>query len=169
MPLRLRPLRLEDYDAAMDAHRAMLTEDFTLLLGWSEGLDWSEYLRSIDENSRSTTVSVERVPASVLVAEVDGVIVGRASIRFALNDWLALRGGHIGYCVLREHRRRGYATEILRQALIIARSHGVERVLVTCDDTNLASAAVIERCGAILERVVPPSDGDVQFRRYWIE
>ncbi len=147
----------------------MLTEGFSLLLGWSDDLDWSEYLRLIDENSRSTTVDLERVPAVLLAADVDGTLVGRVSIRFALNDWLALHGGHIGYGVLREHRRRGYASEILRQALIVAHSHGVERVLVTCDDTNEASAAVIERCGGILERVVPASDGDGEFRRYWID
>lgn len=169
MALRLRPLRLEDKDAAIAGHRAMTTENFPLLLGWRDDLDWSEYLRSIDENSHSTTVSADLVPATLLAADVDGTLVGRASIRFALNDWLALRGGHIGYGVLVEHRRKGYATEILRQALVVARSHGIERVLITCDDTNRASAAVIERCGGTLERVVPASDGDVDFRRYWID
>ena len=169
MTLRLRPLRLEDRDAAIAGHRAMITEHFPLLLGWSDDLDWAEYLRTIDEISRSTAVSADRVPATLLAADVDGTLVGRASIRFALNDWLALRGGHIGYGVLAEHRRQGYATEILRQALVVARSHGVERVLITCDDTNDASAAVIERCGGTLERVVPASDGDVEFRRYWID
>ncbi|MGI8445981.1 MAG: hypothetical protein ACR2MP_02105 [Streptosporangiaceae bacterium] len=33
-------------------------------------------------------------------------------------------GGYIGYCVLSGHRRRGYATGILRQSLVIARAHG---------------------------------------------
>jgi predicted acetyltransferase len=50
-------------------------------------------------------------------------------------------------------RRRGYATEILRQALTIANAHGIDPVLVTCDDTNIASATVIERCGGELESI----------------
>ena len=169
MTLRLRRLRIEDKDAAIAGHQAMMAENFTLLLGWSDDKDWPSYLRYIDENARSTTVNADRVPGTLLVADVDGTLVGRASIRFALNDWLALHGGHIGYGVLAEHRRKGYATEILRQALDVARAHGVERVLVTCDDTNVASAAVIERCGGVLERVVPASDNDVSFRRYWID
>ena len=97
-------------------------------------------------------------------------MVGRASIRHELNADLAFRDGHIGYGVRPAFRRRGYATEILRQSLIIARSYGTGPVLLTCDDDNVASAAVIETCGGALERIVPGSESDdgVPFRRYWI-
>jgi nicotinamidase-related amidase len=102
------------------------------------------------------------------VAEVDGEIVGRTSIRHRLNDFLATEGGHIGYAVLAEHRRRGYATEILRQSLAIAAGLGIDRVLVTCDDDNTASATVIERCGGVFEDHVV-GEGGVLMRRYWID
>ncbi|MHB1087617.1 MAG: GNAT family N-acetyltransferase [Acidimicrobiales bacterium] len=169
MRVRLRPLRLDDKDAALAAHEAMLSDDFHFLTGWEAGGDWGRYVRSWDELSRSTTVGTDRVPGTLLMAEVHGTLVGRASVRFALNDWLAWHAGHIGYGVLAEHRRRGYAGEILQQALVVVRAHGVDRVLVTCLDANVASAAVIEGCGGVLERVVPASDDDDSFRRYWIE
>jgi predicted acetyltransferase len=35
------------------------------------------------------------------------------SVRCELSPLLASRGGHIGYAVLREHQRRGYASEML--------------------------------------------------------
>ena len=43
-----------------------------------------------------------------------------------------------------------------------------DRVLVTCDDGNAASAAVIEHAGGVLEDIRPgPDDGEAT-RRYWI-
>jgi predicted acetyltransferase len=45
--------------------------------------------------------------------------------------------------------------------------HGVERVLVTCDDDNVGSATVIERCGGVLAEVGIGRDGQA-LRRYWI-
>ena len=96
-----------------------------------------------------------------------GTLAGRVSVRHEFNDFLAAYGGHIGYCVRPRFRRRGLATEILGQALIIARAHGVDRVLVTCDEDNLASAKVIESHGGVLEDRRLDPDGVLK-RRYWI-
>ncbi|HJT04064.1 MAG TPA: GNAT family N-acetyltransferase [Pseudonocardiaceae bacterium] len=70
--------------------------------------------------------------------------MGRTSIRPSLNDWLLAYGGYIGYVVLPEFRRRGLATEILRQSAIVARALGVGRILLTCDEHNIGSIRVIE-------------------------
>jgi predicted acetyltransferase len=46
------------------------------------------------------------------------------------------------------YRRKGIATALLHQGLAELREHGVATARITCRDTNLASATVIERAGA---------------------
>jgi hypothetical protein len=68
--------------------------------------------------------------------------------------------------VLAEHRRRGYATEILRQSLVVARAVGVQRVLICCDDDNVGSRSVMETCGGVCDSVVDNGAGDPAARPY---
>ena len=149
--LRLRPLRPDDASEAVQAHAELADDGFVFLLGWRSALSWPEYLARLE--SDRVAPGNGRVPASLLVATVADRIVGRSSIRFGLNDDLRLHGGHIGYAVRPSERRRGYATEILRQSIIVVRAAGIERILVTCDEGNRASARAIEANGGRLEDV----------------
>jgi predicted acetyltransferase len=165
--LRLRPLEIEDEAAARAAHTELAADGFPFLLDWTPTVPWSSYLEALRELRRGITMPDGRVPASFLVAEADGALVGRVSIRHELNDFLAAVGGHVGFGVRPPYRGRGFATEMLRQAPVIARAEGVDRVLVTCDEDNAASATVIERAGGSLEDVRVDPEG-VPKRRYWI-
>ncbi|MGA7835112.1 MAG: GNAT family N-acetyltransferase [Acidimicrobiales bacterium] len=169
MPLRLRPYETRDEVAAVALHEAMLGEGFHFLLGFEPGMPWPAFLSSIEDQRRGLNLPPHYVRGTQLVADVDGEIVGRASLRFELNDFLAERGGHIGYGVARAHRRKGYATEILRQALIVIRAEGVDAVLVTCEKDNVGSFRAIEHNGGVLESFASAWEGDpIELRRYWI-
>jgi predicted acetyltransferase len=91
-----------------------------------------------------------QVAKTHLWAVADDKFVGRISIHHELNDALRVLGGHIGYDTAPSFRGRGIATEMLRQALPIARALGLHEVLLTCDDTNVASIRVIEANGGVL-------------------
>jgi predicted acetyltransferase len=170
MTLRLRPYIANDEAAAVAIHESMLSDHFHFLLDWESLKSWPKFLRSNDEQRQGLNPSTYRVRGIQLGAFVDGELVGRASLRFELNEFFAERGGHVGCGVAPAHRRHGYATEILRQALIILRAEGVERVLVTCENDNVGSARVIERNGGVFESIVPPVESDpIETRRYWIE
>ena len=168
LDLRLRPLRSDDESAAVAAHEEMAADGFSFLLSYDPDASWDDHLRLLEDERRGVHRVPGRVRCSFLVADVDGEIVGRASIRHELNDHLLVVGGHIGYGVLSRHRRRGMATEILRQSLVVVRASGVGDVLVTCDDDNVGSARTIERCGGVLESTVADPGGGTDVRRYWI-
>ena len=137
---------------------------------YSEGMPFGRYLETLEERERGIALAHGQVPSTFLFAFVGPRIVGRTSIRHRLSRRLERVGGHVGYAVVPEFRRRGYATEILRQSLQIARDRfGIRRALVTCDDDNIGSMRVIENNGGVLENVVTDPDLPKPKRRYWIE
>jgi predicted acetyltransferase len=158
---------VSDEKQAMQAHEELAEDDFEFVFV-EPGEAWPAYLGRLERERLGVGLPEGWVPATFLVAEMEGQVVGRVSIRHELNAYLEQFGGHIGYGVRPEFRRRGYATDILRQSLAVAASMGLERVLVTCDVDNVGSAAVIERCGGVLENVVPV-EGSVPRCRYWVE
>ncbi|MFZ5479583.1 MAG: GNAT family N-acetyltransferase [Myxococcota bacterium] len=103
-----------------------------------------------------------------LWAVVGGEFAGRISVWPFLTPERRVVGGHVGYDTVPRFRGRGVATEMFRQALPVAWGFGLDRVLLTCDDDNVASIRVIEKNGGVLEatRVVDPAR--TAKRYYWI-
>ena len=167
MTLVLRPFGIGDELVARRAHDELAAEGFEFLWGFDAAKPWADFLGTIDDYATGRRIPEDRVASALLVADVDGEIVGRISVRCALNEFLLARGGHIGYAVRPAYRRRGYASEMLRLGLALANARGIDPVLVTCDDTNAVSAAVIERAGGRLESLFVDDDG-TRIRRYWI-
>ena len=163
----LRPLVIADEAEALAGHRELALDEFEFLLGYKAGMTWIEYLAILEDEHLARNLPEGRVQASFLVAEHQGRIIGRSSIRHTLNDFLFNFVGHIGYGVRPEFRRRGFATQILTQSLRITDEIGLKKVLVTCSDDNIGSAKVIEAHGGILENKVE-FEGKLK-RRYWIE
>lgn len=109
------------------------------------------------------------VPSSYFVAITDGKIVGRVSIRHELNNFLKEYGGHVGYGIVPSERRKGYATEILRQSIELCRGLEIESIMISCDFDNDGSKKVIERNGGIFEKVTDLDHVEVQKLIFWID
>jgi len=169
--LTLRLPSEDEEEELLRAHRATSPEVPTFLHYYKEGMPFTRYLGVLEEQRRGINLpSPTHVASTFLFAFVGERIVGRVSIRHSLNNFLLRVGGHIGYVVVPEFRRRGYATLMLRQSLQIARHElEIRRVLVTCDDDNVGSIRTIEKCGGVLENIVDGVDLDKPKRRYWIE
>ena len=129
-----------------------------------------QWLRLCREMEHRETCPPQYVTATqyVLVRESDRRILGMLQLRHVLNDLLRLYGGHIGYSVRPDERRKGYAAEMLRQALSACRERGLDAVLLTCNVNNEGSRRTILKNGGVFEgQDVDPSDGEIT-QRYWI-
>lgn len=104
------------------------------------------------------------VPSTTYLYIKDKQVMGMISIRHSLNTYLRKVGGHIGYSVHPQHRRQGYATFMLQEAIAICRQQNIMPILITCDKDNIASAKTIIKCGGIVE-----NETDMEtILRFWI-
>ncbi len=130
--------------------------------------DWLAGVRAYMDPA---TVPEGKVQATqfLTVRVLDGRLVGMLQARHTLNDYLRQFAGHIGYSVRPSERRKGYATEQLRQALIYCKEElGLSRVLITCYDTNEPSRRTILGAGGVFDGTAYEPDRDKTLERYWI-
>lgn len=135
---------------------------FSLMHAFLDEISFESYL-SILKNQQQ----YGDVPVTTLFAFEGDEIVGRISIRHRLSVDLAFNG-QIGYGVLPRFRGNGYATEMLKGALEFCQSLGLEKVMISCNEDNLASARVIEKCGGIYHSTYDSKDGTSKKKRFWI-
>ena len=161
----------EDKVQVMSYRQAHYDSGETVINGCG-GLDkvdaYEAWLARLQCNSCDETVLPGLVPASTFLAVLaeDGRVVGMIDIRHRLNEYLRKLGGHVGYGLHPDERGKGYGTEMLALGLEECRKLGLEKVLLTCNKDNIASASVMLKNGAVLENEVP--DGEKTIQRYWI-
>lgn len=130
---------------------------------------YEEWLWLVNECSKPDNAALG-VQASTYFAvrESDEKMVGCIELRHALNEALAVIGGHIGFSVIPEERRKGYATEMLKQVLAEAEKMGIDKVLLTCDIDNIASCKTVEKCGGKKEQEDAFVLDSEPYYKYWI-
>lgn len=129
---------------------------------------YEEWMKFVLDNEKESTKYTE-VTGSVFLAvnEEDNKLIGIINIRHSLNEYLYNYGGHIGYSVTKNQRRKGYAKKMLKMALGECKKLEMNKILVTCDAENIASAKTIKSCGGILENEILNNGKLTQ--RYWIK
>ena len=143
------------------------------IINGSAGLDRFSsievWLEELKKRSCEDTVPKGLVPSSTYLAvrEKDNYIVGMIDIRHYLNEYLTQVGGHIGYGVRKTERNKGYAKQMLKLALEKCKELKIKKVLITCDEDNIASEKVILSANAKLEDI-RNVDGENK-KRFWIE
>ena len=127
------------------------------------------WLEELKKRSCEDTVPKGLVPSSTYLAvrEKDNYIVGMIDIRHYLNEYLTQVGGNIGYGVRKTERNKGYAKQMLKLALEKCKELKIKKVLITCDEDNIASEKVILSANAKLEDI-RNVNGENK-KRFWID
>lgn len=140
----------------------------TTIAGPKHNQSFEEFLKEKIDQANGMHLPEGWVPATELWLVDNEEFIGTVNIRHFLTEHLLRIGGHIGYWIRPTKRRIGYGKKILQLALAEAKRLGISKVLVTCDDTNIASAKIIEANGGVLENAVEVGEGHPKKRRYWI-
>ncbi len=127
------------------------------------------WLTDVESGQFEDELTDHRVPSTtyLVVTIATNHLVGMVNIRHRLNDELKISGGHIGYSVRASERQQGYATEMLELALEKCQTLHIPRVLVTCDQDNIASAKTIKNNQGKLEQAFMYEGTMIE--HYWIE
>ena len=137
------------------------------LINKANGLTFDEYKEWLIVKQRDSEqegiVDGWKVPSTTFWLYADGIPVGFGSVRHFLTEALRKAGGNIGYGIAPAFRGKGYGKELLKLLLEKANESGIDKVLITIHKENVASRAVAEVNGAILEKETE------ERAYYWIE
>ncbi len=142
----------------------------TIIPGASDrkGRSFSEMIEKWKSNESRRMYLEGKVPSTLYyLTDEDRIIIGALDFRYELNEQLLVHGGHIGYGVRPSKRREGNCTLMLKTFIKMINDKNIERVLLTCDESNIGSIKTIEKCKGKLENTI--EDKEKRVRRYWIE
>lgn len=114
---------------------------------------YEDWLISVTNNTNLQTVNPDWVVTDTFFAVDNDTqqIVGIIDLRHTLKGFL-IDFGNCGYSVRPSERRKGIATEMLRQLLDIARRVGLEKLHLSVERDNTPSIKTITKNGGIYER-----------------
>ncbi|MCE4956429.1 GNAT family N-acetyltransferase [Macrococcoides caseolyticum] len=131
--------------------------------------NFDEWFEKVQHSDNLERIPHGMVPATqFLCVNAQNKIVGMVNIRHYLNDFLIQIGGHVGYSVRPDERRKGIAKWMLQESLNFLKTKDVDKALVTCDYNNIGSKKTILSCGGMYENSVHDDHDNIDVERYWI-
>lgn len=132
--------------------------------------NYSTWLQKLDEDIKRKPTE-EKVPSETffLIRKNDNKIVGMINIRLELNENLKKIGGHIGYSIRPEERKKGYNKINLYLGLKECQKHGIKDVLMDCDKDNIGSSKTIQALNGILIKEWYDKQKDRTIQYYMID
>ena len=104
----------------------------------------------------------------ICIRKSDNKLIGMFQIRHKLNDFLLNYGGHCGDSIAVDERRKGYGKKLLALGLKKCKELGIDKVLLSCKDTNIASRKCILANGGQYEDTRTLEREGINLERYWV-
>ena len=131
-----------------------------------ELVDEAWYYRTKDVYDRREKERIDGRARSVHYWAVDdGRFIGEFQLRLDFTGNVMNDIGSVGLAVRPTEWRKGYGSAILQLGLDIARSFGMEELLLTIDEENIASIRTAEKLGAVYADTIEGPCGAEEMRR----
>lgn len=114
---------------------------------------YEEWLEKVTQNASPATVDPNWVVTDTFFAidQDTKKIIGIIDLRHTLNDFL-INFGNSGYSVRPSERKKGYATEMLKQLLTVAKQAGLNELNLSVERGNIPSVKTITKNGGVYKR-----------------
>ena len=122
------------------------------------GVSFEDYINVVipgwQDHEKGLNMEPGYVPDSHYYLWVDDEPVGLYNLRHFLSDALRDGAGHVGYCIEKKYRGKGYATEGLRLLVEKARELPIDtdEIYLSALKNNPASLRVMQKNGAYIAK-----------------
>lgn len=132
---------------------------------------YEKWLQKCIDATDPEKVPAGKVPATQYLTyrAADNRLVGMVQLRHNIDiPYLATIAGHIGDCIRPSERNKGYATAQIMLCAQKAKEMGLDKVLISCVETNTASEKSIIKSGGVADGTAFKEETGETFKRFWI-
>lgn len=134
-----------------------------------KNINFEEWYQELQDNKNKEKIPREYSTQTTYLVIEDNEIIGVLNARWDKVPVLMLFGGLIGYSIRPKYRGKGYANKMLKLGIDKFKEKGINEILISCKDFNIASKKVIEKNGGIFIREYYNNDERYNYLIYTIK
>ena len=178
MNLILREITLEDKDKIYEMYNEYISATPLVGIDTFEGIrdfekleyfEFPKWIETLELNKDEKNLPQDFSPQTIYIAlNEEDKIVGAIGLRWKEVPVLMNFGGFVGYSVRPKERGKGYATEILRQALEKFKDAGRDKILISCKNFNDASKKKKKKNEGVYDSDFFNEEEGYTYSKYWV-